>query len=109
MEQRPILGFQMSAKASANLWPQANLVELCCRLHSALDPVFLWKDVSGNGDRCQPASLRALLAETVDLHLIADAHLGIFLSGGIDSSAMVASERPRLGVAVKLRPQLLQR
>ncbi|MDP2923983.1 MAG: asparagine synthase (glutamine-hydrolyzing) [Candidatus Omnitrophota bacterium] len=36
------------------------------------------------------SSLRSILAETVNLHLISDAPLGVFLSGGIDSSALVA-------------------
>lgn len=35
-------------------------------------------------------SLRSVLTETVDIHLISDAPLGIFLSGGIDSTALVA-------------------
>ena len=36
------------------------------------------------------ASTRALLDEAVGLHLVSDAPLGVFLSGGIDSAGLVA-------------------
>ncbi|MBI1725722.1 MAG: asparagine synthase (glutamine-hydrolyzing) [Candidatus Rokubacteria bacterium] len=45
------------------------------------------------------ASTRALLDETVGLHLVSDAPLGVFLSGGVDSAGLVA-----LAVAGRERP-----
>ncbi len=39
------------------------------------------------------AGTRRILEETVALHLVSDAPLGIFLSGGVDSSALVALAR----------------
>ncbi len=41
--------------------------------------------------------LRRLLQETVQKHLVSDVPLGVFLSGGLDSSTLVALMR-RLGV-----------
>jgi len=46
---------------------------------------------NGNPDRRSAAGfLRSLLEETVDSHLIADVPVGVFLSSGIDSTALVA-------------------
>ncbi len=41
-------------------------------------------------ESCEPSELRACLDETVRQHLISDVPLGVFLSGGVDSAALVA-------------------
>jgi len=50
----------------------------------------LWTDGYGANSSVTPNDLYVLLAETVDQHLISDVPIGLFLSGGIDSSALVA-------------------
>jgi asparagine synthase (glutamine-hydrolysing) len=43
-----------------------------------------------NDDKAATARVRELLEESVRLHLIADVPVGVFLSGGIDSTALAA-------------------
>jgi asparagine synthase (glutamine-hydrolysing) len=46
---------------------------------------------------CSPVELRDALVAAVERHLISDAPAGLFLSGGIDSSAIAAAARCRGG------------
>ncbi|MBI2357861.1 MAG: asparagine synthase (glutamine-hydrolyzing), partial [Deltaproteobacteria bacterium] len=58
---------------------------------SYVGEAFSGTPVPGVSDRRQAVELlRELLAESVCLHLTSDVPLGVFLSGGIDSSALVA-------------------
>jgi asparagine synthase (glutamine-hydrolysing) len=54
----------------------------------------LLQDLSTEAHAASPSAIldrtSALLREAVELHLVSDAPLGVFLSGGIDSSAIVA-------------------
>jgi asparagine synthase (glutamine-hydrolysing) len=55
---------------------------------------------AGDGERDRPeASVRALLEDSVRKHLIADVPIGVFLSSGIDSTALTAlASRDRAGL-----------
>ena len=44
---RPVIGFQVSAKADANLWPLSKVVDLCVRLNSDFSPLFLFTGSPG--------------------------------------------------------------
>ncbi len=56
-----------------------------------LRDAFRKSDAVASGS--QRHALARLLGETVDLHLISDAPIGVFLSGGLDSSALAAFAR----------------
>lgn len=64
-----------------------------------VQPTCYWNPTSGYSDQKRagsggpPALLRALLEESVRIHMIADVPLGVFLSSGIDSTALAGLAR----------------
>ncbi|RIK03891.1 MAG: asparagine synthase (glutamine-hydrolyzing) [Acidobacteria bacterium] len=60
----------------------------------------LWDEPSGQRSEAQPEALLEYLDEAVALRLKADVPLGVFLSGGIDSS-LIAASMARAGGTVK--------
>ncbi len=49
-----------------------------------------WKPPVGGGTDAEPVEVRAWLADAIQSHLVSDVPLGAFLSGGLDSSCIVA-------------------
>lgn len=56
----------------------------------AVTPERFWQTPPAGGHATDPGSARDTLTQTVSQHLIADVPVGVFLSGGIDSSALAA-------------------
>ncbi len=57
----------------------------------------------GVAPRDPVASARAALIESIERHLVSDVPVGIFLSGGVDSTAILALARNALGPGADLR------
>ncbi|MGA2742207.1 MAG: asparagine synthase (glutamine-hydrolyzing), partial [Bryobacteraceae bacterium] len=58
-----------------------------------------WEPGADTEPRASSSGLRATLADAVNRHLVSDVPLGVFLSGGVDSAALVA-------LASRARPAL---
>ena len=58
--------------------------------------------------------LRGILEDSVEAHLVSDVPVGVFLSGGMDSSALVglmsrvSSDRPKTFSVVSMKPNLMK-
>ncbi len=75
--------------AGVQLLPAGSHLELELDPRPA-EPVTWWRPAAGGGSSRDSESLRAELEHAMRIHQIADVPLGVFLSGGIDSSAMTA-------------------
>ncbi|MBI2524704.1 MAG: asparagine synthase (glutamine-hydrolyzing) [Candidatus Rokubacteria bacterium] len=70
-------------------------------VHAYWDPVPFFEASRQAPGAWRPEELRERLADSVRSHLVSDVPLGAFLSGGIDSSAVVALMAAELGRSVK--------
>lgn len=68
------------------LWPGEYMV--LDRSGSELSRARYWRPPAPQGPRISEEELGEVLADTVKLHLASDVPIGVFLSGGIDSSAV---------------------
>ncbi len=67
----------------------------------AVEPTRYWSIPVRPGLGSDPGPVREALRETVAQHMIADVPIGVFLSGGVDSSAMAAAAQHACPGAVK--------
>ena len=76
--------------------------ELICRPDGTVQSTRYWSPETDPDDGCDAEmQLRQLLSDAVRLRLVSDVEVGAFLSGGIDSSAVVAWMQRRCKQPVK--------
>ncbi len=101
-----------------SLPPGHRVVLSACSRHSEIRPEAYWDFaqsaqpplVTRNRERCSAAAfLRSLLTECVESHLVADVPIGIFLSGGIDSTTLVSLAAQRGGPVYTLTVDFQER
>lgn len=83
-EQTPLEGIRKLAPGHYLLWEAGRLTERAF-WDLKFEPSAQWATLEGAAE-----GLTALLAETVQLHLLSDVPLGVLLSGGVDSSALLS-------------------
>ncbi len=84
--------FSLPAGACAEIGPQGLKIDRYYRFEEVVGQIE--KKERDRTMEDEISAIRRILEETVAIHLVSDAPLGLFLSGGIDSSALLALAAP---------------
>lgn len=85
----PYTTYQEVRSLPAGSWAEYSL-DRGWKTEKYYEPLDFFLDKKNPTRREAAAEIRSLLAEATRLHLLSDAPLGVFLSGGLDSSALAA-------------------